>query len=107
MDQILDTLSRAYADRGPLGITLHILVILVAAWLISLIVSALSFGIGFLLLYVTGFWAKLWQWADAPFMLYLAILLPVLVGFSLYGLVLALWRIVRRMRSKDERQEEA
>src|SRR3990172_815975 len=39
MDQILDTLSRAYADRGPLGITLHILVILVTAWLVSLIVG--------------------------------------------------------------------
>jgi small conductance mechanosensitive channel len=50
MDQVLDTLSRAYADRGPLGITLHILVILVTAWLISLIVGRfvpqLVFAIG-------------------------------------------------------------
>ena len=57
-------------------------------WIVSAIVSALCFLIGFALLYATGWWARIWQWADAPFMFYFAILLPVLAGFALYGVYL-------------------
>ena len=55
-------------------------------YVISAIVSILCFGVGFLALWLTGLWAKLPQWADAPFMIYFAILLPVLAGFMLYGI---------------------
>jgi hypothetical protein len=54
-------------------------------WLISAIVSTFCFGAGFLLLYTTGIWRHVRQWADWPFMFYLAILTPVLLGFYVYG----------------------
>jgi len=52
-------------------------------------VSALCFAIGFAVLYFSGLWTKLLQWADAPFMFYFAILAPVLFGFTMYGIYLA------------------
>ncbi|MCW8131561.1 MAG: hypothetical protein KIS92_14525 [Planctomycetota bacterium] len=65
-------------------------------WLISAIVSAICFAIGFGILYATGLWAKIMQWADAPFMFYFAILMPVLVGFTLYGIVITFVRLFRK-----------
>lgn len=62
-------------------------------WLISAIVSAICFTIGFLALYFTGLWAKIWQWADAPFMFYFAILMPVIVGFTFYGIGITIVRL--------------
>ena len=56
-------------------------------WLITAMISALSFCIGFGTLYATGLWGKIWHWADGPFLFYLSILLPVIAGFSIYGLV--------------------
>lgn len=65
-------------------------------WLISGIVSAISFTLGFAVLYATGLWAKIWQWADAPFMFYFAILMPVIVGFTIYGIVITVMRFLGR-----------
>jgi hypothetical protein len=64
-------------------------------WLISGVISAICFGVGFALLYTTRIWANFWQWADWPFLFYCAILTPVLLGFYAYGvyrLVLALFK---------------
>jgi hypothetical protein len=69
-------------------------------WIISGIVSTICFGLGFALLYSTGAWHNVWQWADGPFMFYLAILAPVLVGFYAYGIYLLVNATVRLFRSK-------
>ena len=68
-------------------------------YVISAIVSAICFGVGFLVLWLGGLWGKIGQWADAPFMIYFAILLPVLVGFTTYGVALGIAK-VRRKRAK-------
>jgi len=65
-------------------------------WIISAIVSAICFAIGFALLYSTGIWANFWQWADGPFLFYFAILTPVLLGFYTYGIVLLIKRLFGR-----------
>jgi len=62
-------------------------------WLISGIVSAICFVIGFVFMYTTGIWANFWQWADGPFLLYFAILTPVLIGFYSFGLYLLISRV--------------
>ena len=67
-------------------------------WIISAAVSALCFGIGFAVLYATGVWANIWQWADATFLVYAAILTPVLLGFYCYGVYLAVYKLLRRTR---------
>ena len=67
-------------------------------WVVSGIVSALSFALGLLVLYCTGRWAKLWQWADMPFMIYFAILMPVLCGFTLFGLYTLVEKFFRKRR---------
>jgi hypothetical protein len=69
-------------------------------WLISAIVSTLCFGAGFFLLYTTGIWTRLRNWADWPFMFYLAILTPVLLGFYAYG-VYRVIEIVRQRKSSS------
>lgn len=65
-------------------------------WLISAIVSAICFGVGFGVLYLSGLWSKIMQWADAPFMFYFAILMPVIVGFTVYGIVITVMRLFRK-----------
>jgi|GEM_PF-1960592 len=62
-------------------------------WIISFIVSAICFAIGFAVLYTTRIWSNFWQWADWPFLLYFAILTPVLLGFFVYGV----YRVVTRV----------
>ncbi|MBV8072214.1 MAG: hypothetical protein JO270_20080 [Acidobacteriaceae bacterium] len=69
-------------------------------WLISGIVSTLCFAVGFVLLYVTGWWSNLWQWADVTFIVYAAILTPVLLGFYCYGVYLALQKLFRKPRTE-------
>ena len=64
-------------------------------WIVSAIVSTICFGIGFAVLYATGLWAKITEWADAPFLFYFAILMPVIVGFSIYGVVVAVQKVLR------------
>jgi len=65
-------------------------------YVISAIVSVICFGVGFLVLWLSGLWAKIWQWADAPFMIYFAILMPVLVGFTVYGILLGIGKVLRK-----------
>lgn len=65
-------------------------------WIISAIVSALCFGIGFVLLYTSRIWSNLAQWADWPFLFYTAILTPVLMGFYTYGVYRVLEILFRR-----------
>ena len=64
-------------------------------WIISAIVSALCFLLGFACLYWTGLWKQFGEWADGPFLFYFAILAPVLVGFGVYGILLAVRWLVR------------
>ncbi|GMV80751.1 MAG: hypothetical protein AMXMBFR7_19350 [Planctomycetota bacterium] len=61
-------------------------------WIVSAIVTTLMFVLGFGVLWLTGLWAKIHQWADAPFMFYFAVLMPVIVGFSIYALCLLVYR---------------
>lgn len=67
-------------------------------WIISSIVTAISFGIGFAIMYATGLWANFWHWADGAFLFYFAIILPVLVGFTIYGMVIT----IKKMTSKTK-----
>ncbi len=67
-------------------------------WIISGIVSALCFVAGFILLYTTRLWSNFRQWADWPFLMYAAILTPVLLGFYVYGV----YRIVVLITSKSK-----
>jgi hypothetical protein len=69
-------------------------------WIISAIVSAICFGIGFAFLYSTGLWANFWQWADAAFLVYAAILTPVLLGFYCYGIYLLISKLFSLGRAK-------
>ena len=62
-------------------------------WLISSIISAVCFVIGFVILYATGLWANFWQWADGPFLFYVAVLTPVLLGFYAYGVYLLIAKL--------------
>ena len=62
-------------------------------WIISGIVSAICFVLGFAALYSSGLWANFWQWADAPFLFYFAVLTPVLAGFYAYGIYLFMGKI--------------
>lgn len=55
-------------------------------WIISAIVSAICFVIGFVILYSSKLWTNFAQWADWPFLFYTAILTPVLMGFYTYGI---------------------
>lgn len=71
-------------------------------WIISAIVSALCFALGFGLLYATGLWANFWQWADAPFMFYAAILTPVLLGFYSYGVFLLVRKLLSRRTTEAD-----
>lgn len=64
-------------------------------WIISAGVSALCFLVGFACLYPSGVWAQFGQWADGPFLFCFALLAPVLVGFTLYGIVIVIRRIIR------------
>ena len=64
-------------------------------WIVSAIISALSFGVGFVVLHLTGWWEKILQWADAPFLFYFAILMPVIVGFCLYGVYRCVSKLVK------------
>lgn len=64
-------------------------------WIISAVISALCFVAGFVVLYVSGLWANIQQWADAPFPLYFAILAPVLLGFAGYGVWLLAAKLFR------------
>ena len=61
-------------------------------WIISTIVTAVCFGLGFGIMYATGLWSNFWHWADGAFLFYFAIILPVIVGFSIYGLYLMIAR---------------
>ncbi len=70
-------------------------------WIISAIVSAICFVLGFVLLYATGLWANFWQWADGPFLFYCAILTPVLLGFYAYGVFLLLSRLLGFRRKPE------
>jgi len=63
-------------------------------WIISTIVSAICFGVGFVLMKVSGLWANFQQWADGPFLFYFAILAPVILGFTGYGLYLLARRVL-------------
>ena len=67
-------------------------------WIISGIVSALCFAVGFGLLYATRLWSNFWQWADWPFLMYCAILTPVLLGFYSYGV----YRLCARFFGKSK-----
>ena len=67
-------------------------------WIISSIVTAISFGVGFVIMYTTGMWANFLHWADGAFLFYFAIILPVLVGFTVYGIVLTLTRLTKKNR---------
>ncbi len=68
-------------------------------WIISAIVSAVCFAAGFALLYTTKLWANFRQWADLPFLMYCAILTPVLLGFYTYGV----YRVVLMVLGKKAR----
>jgi hypothetical protein len=70
-------------------------------WLVSALVSAACFSVGFALLYGTGAWHNIRQWADAPFMVCLAILAPVLAGFHAYAICLLLSALRERFRAKS------
>ena len=65
-------------------------------WVISAIVSSICFVIGFAFMYTTGIWANFWQWADAAFLVYAAILTPVLLGFYSYGIYLLIRKLFRK-----------
>jgi hypothetical protein len=67
-------------------------------WVISIVVSTLSFVIGFAILYTTRAWSNFWQWADWPFLVYCAILTPVLLGFYIYGMCRLLGLLFRRKK---------
>ena len=67
-------------------------------WIVSALVSGLCFAIGFALLYFSGWWAQILQWADLPFLVYFAILFPVLVGFTIYGVFVVLQKVLRKRR---------
>ena len=64
-------------------------------WIISAVVSVICFAVGFACLYPTGVWAQFGQWADGPFLICFALLAPVLVGFTLYGIAIVVRRLVR------------
>ena len=64
-------------------------------WIISAIVTAICFVLGFGIMYATGLWANFWNWADAAFLFYFAILTPVLLGFYAYGMYLLVTRTFR------------
>ncbi|HYG77293.1 MAG TPA: hypothetical protein VEK08_19970 [Planctomycetota bacterium] len=70
-------------------------------WIISGIVSAICFVIGFVFMYTTGLWANFWQWADGPFLFYFAILTPVLIGFYSYGVYLLITALFRSKAKKS------
>jgi O-antigen/teichoic acid export membrane protein len=70
-------------------------------WIITGVVSAICFVIGFVVLYSTGLWSNFWQWADAPFLFYTAILTPVLLGFYCYGIFLLISRVFGIGRRKQ------
>ncbi len=72
-------------------------------WIISAVVSTIAFTIGFVFLYFTGAWKQIQQWADAPFLFYLAILLPVIAGFTVYGIVLFTLRILGKGKQHGSR----
>lgn len=65
-------------------------------WVISTIISTISFAIGFAILYATRAWSNFLQWADWPFLMYCAILTPVLLGFYIYGMCRLVGALFRR-----------
>ena len=67
-------------------------------WIISIIVSTICFGVGFVILYTSRLWTNFAQWADWPFLFYTAILTPVLMGFYTYGV----YRCIELLFRKDK-----
>lgn len=67
-------------------------------WIISTVVSVISFGVGFAIMYATGLWSNFWHWADGAFLFYFAIILPVLIGFTAYGIFLTLSKLTKKNR---------
>ncbi|MCZ7647579.1 MAG: hypothetical protein M5U26_20365 [Planctomycetota bacterium] len=75
-------------------------------WIVSAIVSALTFTIGFAVLKLTGLWTQFSEWADAPFMFYFAILMPVIVGFVMYGIYLAVQKLMGKAPARPAPHDE-
>jgi len=71
-------------------------------WIISTIVSAICFGIGFVILYTSRLWNNFAQWADWPFLFYTAILTPVLMGFYAYGV----YRVIQMLFQKKKKVQQ-
>lgn len=72
-------------------------------WIVSAVVSALAFATGGLILYLTGWWAKIHNWADITFVIYFAILMPVIVGFFFYGIYLLVRKLSGHKRDLKQR----
>jgi uncharacterized protein (DUF2062 family) len=75
-------------------------------WIISGIISASCFAVGFFLLYSTRLWSNFTQWADWPFVFYCAILAPVLLGFYTYGVCRLIMLLFKGRRGDRETRRQ-